>query len=755
MKILMVTMSMEIGGAETHILELCRELLARGHEVTLASHGGVYALEAERAGAVLATLPLHKKDPVSVIQSWRGLYRLIREENFDIVHSHARIPSFVLGMMNRFLVKDGVKFRFVTSAHLDFALNPLWRRISCWGERVMAVSDDIREYLIREYDYPAGKIYTTINGIDEKKFSPMVRFESVLGKHGLNPARRRVVYMSRLDEDRVAPAYELIKAMPVIHDRYPDVDLVIVGDGGCRGRVEEMAAAVNSDVGKVIYCVGGVSNVSEYCACADVFVGVSRSALEAMACGKAVILAGGQGSMGIFDESKAKAAYETNFCCRGYACADAGELADEIGVLLDDDDLRRRLGEFNRAFIREHYAVSRMAEDYLQMYNDAIDSPVRFKGAADVLISGYYGFGNLGDESLLEVISASAARAYPGVKIRALTKNPRSDRKRLGLECISRVNFPVIWLNARRAKVLLSGGGSLLQDKTSSRSLGYYAGVMGLAKRAGAKVYVYANGIGPITREENRRRAAKALSKADVITVRDAESAEEIKRIGFGGKVEVTADPAFLTEADYGSAGSAIEKCGLSGVKFAAVSLRLMDVTTGVMTSRDEEVVAGTASAMEKISREYGLAVMVIPMQKSKDSHISEVLCDKLAEGGVRCGIYNPMTAGELAGVLSYAEFAIGMRLHSIIYASTVAVPVIGLSYDPKVMSFMRELGQGYVIDVGGDGVGDLGGKVYSMASGILSRRGETACELRSKAGELKVRARVDVAKLGEVMEWE
>ncbi len=757
MKILMVTMSMEIGGAETHILELCRELIARGHEVVLASRGGVYADELEQAGVGVVNLPLNRKDPGSVLRAWRGLARLIREGGFDIVHSHARIPSFILGMMNRFvLLPGGVKFRFVTSAHLDFAVNPLWRRISCWGERVMAVSDDIREYLIREYNYPAGKIYTTINGIDERKFSPGVDFSGVLAKHGLGGSRRRVVYMSRLDGDRVAPAFELIKAAPKLRERYPDLDVIIVGDGGCRSQVEEMAADANGKCGgKVVYCVGGVSNVNEYCACADVFVGVSRSALEAMACGKPVILAGGQGARGIFDESKAGAAFETNFCCRGYDLADDEALFEQICALMDDAGLRERLGEFNRRFIHEHYTVSRMADDYLRMYGDALASPIRFKGAADVLVSGYYGFGNLGDESLLEVIAGSAARAYPGVKIRALTKNPKADSQRLGIECLSRVNFPGIWLNARRAKVLLSGGGSLLQDKTSSRSLRYYAGVMGLAKLAGAKVYVYANGIGPILREENRRLVARALAKADVITVRDSESAGELGRIGYGGDVCVTADPAFLTAADSGAAEVVLGRVGFGGKSFIAVSMRLLDFTEsrdgGSITPRDEKILGGVVSAVSAIARERKLAVMIIPMQKSKDGYISRVLSDRLVQRCVECEIYNPISAGELIGVLSRAEFVVGMRLHSIIYAAAAGIPVIGLSYDPKVASFMREIGQEYEIDLA-ESADSVEALVYTMAGEILLRRGVIVRELKEKSAVLCARAEGDVEMLGELI---
>ena len=95
MKILMVPMSMNIGGAETHILELCRELRRMNHHVTLASFGGVYAEEAAQCGVVNVQLPLHTKKPGAVMEPYRGLEKLIRVGNFDLVHAHARIPAFI------------------------------------------------------------------------------------------------------------------------------------------------------------------------------------------------------------------------------------------------------------------------------------------------------------------------------------------------------------------------------------------------------------------------------------------------------------------------------------------------------------------------------------------------------------------------------------------------------------------------------------------------------------------------------------
>ena len=108
MKILMVTMAMNIGGAETHILELTKELSLRGHDVTVASFGGVYADELQKLGVRCVSLPLHTKNPAHVMKSYYGLKKLLREEKFDIVHAHARIPGFIVGLLNDSLTENGI-----------------------------------------------------------------------------------------------------------------------------------------------------------------------------------------------------------------------------------------------------------------------------------------------------------------------------------------------------------------------------------------------------------------------------------------------------------------------------------------------------------------------------------------------------------------------------------------------------------------------------------------------------------------------
>ena len=754
MKILMVTMSMNIGGAETHILELCRELVAGGDSVTLASFGGVYAGEAEAAGVRCVTLPLHTKKPGAVLRSYRGLKKLISEGDFDIVHAHARIPAFITGLLHdRIVFEGGRKFRFVTTAHLNFDMNPLWRRISRWGERSMAVSDDIADYLVSEYGYPRERIHTTINGIDTAKFSPEISPAPVLSSLGLDPERRRIVSLSRLDADRADPAFRLVEIAPRLAEAFPDTDLLIVGGGGELDRIRSLAGEVNRalrpKLGRdYVRVTGGVSNTNEYCAASDVFVGVSRSALEAMAAGKAVILAGGQGALGVFrdDERVKQAAVDTNFCCRGFPLADGDALFESVSSLLSlSPEERRKMGV-----------------------------PFRLdRVPADLLISGYYGFGNLGDESLLDVIAQTAAEVIPGVRIAALTRDPKKDALRTGLSCVSRMDLFAVGKQIRRSKVLISGGGSLLQDATSARSLRYYAGLLSYAERHGTPAAVYANGIGPIRSEANRSIAGKAVSAASAVSVRDRDSLEELISLGVPReKIRVTADPAFLippasperirlvSEVLGVSPGSPQEPGNYIAVSLRPLSRLSKGKKKSDLTPDDRTLVSEVCAAAAEIWKTSRLVPVLVPMQNSQDGRICSLAESELKEKGVPAVLYRPASAQELIGVLGGARFVVGMRLHAVILASSAGAPVIARSYDPKVDGMMKELGQPYSVKVsdffgngGNGGSPSLSSALTDCALEVEARRPEIVSSLASATAAMRTRAREDMENVKRLLE--
>ena len=100
MKIFMATMGLDIGGAETHIVELAKQLKAQGHDIAIASNGGVYVPEITQAGIRHYSVPMHRRSVSDMLRSRSMLKKIIAKENPDVVHAHARIPAFLCGRPN-------------------------------------------------------------------------------------------------------------------------------------------------------------------------------------------------------------------------------------------------------------------------------------------------------------------------------------------------------------------------------------------------------------------------------------------------------------------------------------------------------------------------------------------------------------------------------------------------------------------------------------------------------------------------------
>lgn len=310
----------------------------------------------------------------------------------------------------------------------------------------------------------------------------------------------------------------------------------------------------------------------------------------------------------------------------------------------------------------------------------------------DILISGYYGFGNSGDDALLLAIIQDLKRYKKNINLAVLSRTPHETAEIYGIKTVNRMNPFSVFYNIMRCKMLVSGGGTLIQDGTSTKSLLYYLAIIKTAHFFRKKIMLYSNGIGPLM-EEHREITKQVLNKADVITLRDPASLEELKSLGVDKpKTELTADPAFNLECRNTQAGEKIlEELGLSkNDKIACISVRKWK---NCSDSFADEV----AAAVDYLSSEYGFKILFMPMQKAKDSEISHKIMKKMENESV-C-LEKHIETLEMISVVSLCSLCIGMRLHSLIYAINCCVPVIGLVYDPKIAGFMDYMGQKFYLD--------------------------------------------------------
>lgn len=342
---------------------------------------------------------------------------------------------------------------------------------------------------------------------------------------------------------------------------------------------------------------------------------------------------------------------------------------------------------------------------------------------SDVVISGYYGLGNSGDEALLESIVSDLKSINPDITITALSGNAKVTEKLYKVKTVNRLNPFAIIREFRSAKLLISGGGTLIQDATSTKSLLYYLGIISLAKKMGLKVMLYANGIGPV-KDKNIEKVRKVLNNVELITLRENVSVAELKRCGITEpEVAVTADPAFnLTAAPESRAEEIFSEYSINPErKVVAVSVR-------ECAGKPENFEQQMAQSLDRISQKGYLPVF-IPMQMKYDLDISMRIASKMKEESrvIDC----ELSVGDMLAVIGKCSFACGMRLHMLIFASVMNVPMAGIAYDPKIRGFMEYMHQENYVELEKFDV-----DTFSAITENVSENLENLCEKLKKESE-------------------
>lgn len=305
------------------------------------------------------------------------------------------------------------------------------------------------------------------------------------------------------------------------------------------------------------------------------------------------------------------------------------------------------------------------------------------------MLSGYYGFGNLGDEALLEVIAGELRRRFPYGVVEALSEEPELTAHRYGIEATARNDVSAIRRAIGRADVVLSGGGGLLQNATSLRSLIYYAGIIRSAVRAGKTTLIFAQSIGPLDAPGRLvvRECCKGIAAA---TVRDRRSLELLEPL-VNVPVRLTADPVFLYDPEDpdGPGGRAarpqppLEWLGDAEGPLVVVCVR--------KAPKFEEAAARVAAAVDRLAERYGAKVAFLPIGGTGDAEASTAVIRRAASRPVLLSEVEGMAA--VAAVLRRATLVIGMRLHALILAIRLGVPFLALAYDPKVSALAGDIG--------------------------------------------------------------
>jgi polysaccharide pyruvyl transferase CsaB len=303
-----------------------------------------------------------------------------------------------------------------------------------------------------------------------------------------------------------------------------------------------------------------------------------------------------------------------------------------------------------------------------------------------VMISGYYGFDNLGDELILRVLIEQLKER--DIKVTVLSANPAKTTRLYDVDAVKRTSLIDIIDALTQTNLFISGGGGLFQDATGPISAIYYGGLIQMAHFFEVPVCFWAQGVGPLNGRWPRRITAGALRKCEVVTVRDEKSAALVEELT-GGRPEITADPVWLLKLPKKKntlkTGKKLKNGQKAPLKIG-VSLRPWPELTRERMKTLAHCLHQYAAVMDRPAK-----FLLMPFQVKEDTELLLAFSELLAcEGQSDAEL---IAADQVIETIGACDVLFGMRFHSLILGLLYDIPVYGLVYDPKVASLLEMFG--------------------------------------------------------------
>lgn len=632
----MLCEGMDIGGCETHVYELTLALTEASYEVTLVCAGGCYANMLRERGVRIVLLPTNRRNPLSLLYTALSLRQLCRDESFDVVHAHTR------GMA--LLARKFLSVPLCVTAHLDFHTNRLLRHLCYFGEATLAVSEDIREYLLKEYRIDPSQIALTHNGVDLAHFAE--------GKNA-----RGIVHLSRLDRDRSLCACLLCEIAPYVLRGRNGMLIHIFGDGNDFTRVKSAAEAANRVLGyEGVVLHGATSDIRSALSHGNIFVGASRAAIEAMASRHATVVAGNDGYGGMVNEQRLPLLLRSNFCARGMLPTDARKLAIDLTYLLNHSEQARVCADFCRRVAEKYYNREGMARDALSAYGEAIS---RYQGRATLV--GYYGYGNFGDTLTLEALCRELP--YRKIYIPYAGREKGKPQARENKKIYYTGRYLGVFRAILHSHEVIFGGGTLFQNTTSTRSLMYYSMIAFFSRLMRRRLRLIAGGVDGIRGRLPRAIAKRALLCFDTLSVRTERDRENLVRLTENRSVAHLPDAVFL---------------------HTPKKARMLPYATIILNAQNEHL--GLSDFLCRLRR-VGLTPLFVVLFSYEDEEEVLRLCDK---HGVRAA--TKKDSEEIFSLLAHATLTVSERLHGAIASIQVHRPCFLLSSSEKTAGLCEDV---------------------------------------------------------------
>jgi polysaccharide pyruvyl transferase CsaB len=348
-------------------------------------------------------------------------------------------------------------------------------------------------------------------------------------------------------------------------------------------------------------------------------------------------------------------------------------------------------------------------------------------------ISGSYGGMNLGDEAILEGILAELRASVPA-EVTVFSRNPADTLARHKIEravdprTLTRKEIsPTI----RELDLLVLGGGGILFDGEAEA---YLREVL-IAHESGVPVMVYAVSAGPLVTQTSRRAVRDALNASPTITitVRDRQGVRLLEDVGVTQEVQLTADPAFLLEPEE----LPLEALKAEGVDLEGhvVGFSVREPGPAAPDIEPEQYYGLLANAADFVVERFDAEVVFVPMEKSDVQHSHGVVAHmRFAE---RAEILRRRySSRQILDLMGRFDFAVGMRLHFLIFAALRGTPFAPLPYASKVTGLIEDLDMD-TPPLGSIGIGQLIGRIdrkWDTREAIRAKIGERVPALRQRA---------------------
>ena len=719
MKVIHLISGGDSGGAKTHVLSLLQNLNKTITAQLVCFRDGPFAEEARAMG-----IPTMICGGNNIPHLRRELADYIRQGGYQLIHCHGSRANMIGA-----LLREPTGLPVVSTVHSDYKLDYMGRpfarltfgAINAWALRHLdyriGVSDAMVDLLI-DRGFPPDRFYAIYNGIDFTPAPSQGERLAYLRGLGADVEENSVVVGIAARLNPVKDMSTLIRGFAEGHKSCPRLRLVIAGDGEERQKLGDLAKELG--VEKEVTFAGWISGgMDRFYSALDINALTSLSETFPYA-----LTEGARFHLATVATAVGGIPYLIDQDVNGYLFipGDWQTLGRYLAALGNEDALRREMGEKLYEKASAKFSIQSTVDTQLHIYEEIIRRHNRPKRDRDgVVICGAYGRGNAGDDAILEAILQEMRAIDPDMPITVLTKDPKATRLTYRVRTAGRMDV-LTWKKAmRHAGLYINGGGSLIQDVTSRRSLWFYLHNIQAAHKAGCKVQMYGCGIGPVLREQHRKLAASVLNASvDVITLREPDSLKELQSMGVTKpEILLTADPALtLPAASEDEIDSVLLRAGIPPHgKYLCFALRNW--------KGFEDKAPLFAQAAKYAYETYGLT----PVFAAVEKHLDPV-AGRLAAAGLDIPHYfldDAGSAGTIIGALSRMQAVVSMRLHALIFAAGQGIPLAGVVYDPKVSAFLRYIGQENFLDLDALTADALKAMIDRMVSSPISPEEQAA----------------------------